>query len=160
MSKEKSRKMKTNLRKSKTRSVRRYKGGSCGCSKPLFGGYGPSSFQSFDQLPKGSYSVQNIYQDNPSDPSVVESARNLPKLSVSGGRSMKRVRFSNKRKIIKGGSGDLLLGNSSNNVVLTTGNMSGLVDFNNLMTLNKSVDPSPAVQPTLNIYGDHNAPLS
>jgi hypothetical protein len=142
MAKSKTLRSKKNVRKNKkhvTRS-RKYKGGECPCKKSWVGGYGAPSFQSFDQLPRGSYAPINGTASL-SDP---VSARN-----IVGGRG-KRVRFSKKNRIIRGGATD---------GVSSYGNLSGVSDVKNMMTLSQPVDPAPYVQPVLQLYGAHNYPL-
>ena len=142
MAKSKTLRSKKNVRKNKKRVTRsrKYKGGECPCKKSWVGGYGAPSFQSFDQLPRGSYATVNGTVSL-SDP---VSARN-----IVGGRG-KHVRFSKKNKVIYGGATD---------GVTSYGNLSGVSDVKNMMTLSQPVDPAPYVQPVLQLYGAHNYPL-
>jgi hypothetical protein len=95
--------IKKTIKKNKT-IYRKYNGGSCRCKKPFFtGGYGTSSFSSFEELPKDTYYLPNNYQNDPNNPSVVVSSRNVQNPIFNGSESVflggkgKSIR-KNKRK--------------------------------------------------------------
>ena len=116
-----------------TRS-RKYRGGECPCNK-MTGGH--SNFQSVDQLPKGSYIPVNEF-NGPKDPI---SSR------LVGGK--KRVRFSNRNRIMRGGA----------DVVSSFGNLSSITDLKNAMSLTQTVDPAVYSQTILKPFGTNEAPL-
>ena len=140
----------------KIKNTRKYRGGDCGCSK-IYGGYGAPSFKSFDQLPRSSYYLPNDYKIDQNNPSVITSSRNLPNFPLNGGKPRK-VRFSKKRRFFRGGSSDFLLGNTTNNGILSFGNYGSVSDFNGMINQN-GVDPAPNAIPTVKYYGVHNNPL-
>jgi hypothetical protein len=163
---------KTNSKNSIKR--RKYKGGDCGCNKTRFtGGYGKSIFHSFDELPKDSYILPNRYQNDPNDPSAVVSSTNIHNPIFKGSESSflggkrksvrkytrrnknKKVKFSRKMKIYKGGN---LLGYPSN-AVFSFGTTPGSSELNNLASKTTPVNPAIYVQPTTNMFSNYNTPL-
>ena len=133
--------------KNKKRTLK-IKGGGCGCGNSIFkgGNINPASFNG--NLPIRYYYGQNDYQNDPSDPIVVQSARNLP--IIKGGK---------KNKKIKGG--DLLLGSAySNNPLMSFATSDGARNSVDLLYGNSSVNPSVYSQPTLNGFNSNNPPLA
>jgi hypothetical protein len=173
----KNNKKKQNSKKTIRKTKNLQRGGNCPCNKPLFnGGNGTASFQSFNELPKDSYYLPNTYQNDPTDPSIVVSSRNIHnpifhgsnavflggkrnniKKSIRRNKSVrsKKVKFSRKMKIYKGGN---LLGNPSN-AVLSFGTSSGNSELINLSSVAPQVDPSPHIQPALNMFSSNRYPL-
>jgi hypothetical protein len=165
---------KKTIKKNKT-IIRKFNGGSCGCKKPFFkGGYGAASFSSFEELPKETYYLPNNYQNDPNNPSVVVSSRNVENPIFNGSKSgflggkgksirknkrknnkSKKVKFSRKTKHYKGGD---IFGNPSN-AVLSFGNSSGSSELNNLASKSSEVSSWPYIQPTTNIFNGYNKPL-
>jgi len=140
---------KTKINKKRARSIksRKMKGGCCSCNKPLFGGYGAASFQSFKQLPENSYYLPNDYKNDQSNPSY--SARNDPTALFKGGKKNKHVRFSRK----------MLLRGGNYNGVTGFGTTNGTYKYYDMINFKNSVDPAPYIQPTINVNGPHNVPL-
>lgn len=140
---------KRNTRKNR-KGTRKLKGG-CGCNTGLIkgGNINPASFDG--NLPLRYYYGQNDYQNDPSAPNAIESARNLPAI-IKGGK-----RRNNKK--IKGG--DMLLGSAySSNPVMTFGTLDGASNSVNLLYGSSTVNPSVYNQPTLNGHTTNNPPLA
>jgi hypothetical protein len=140
-------KLNKNKKSIRSNKSRKMKGGSCSCNKPLFGGYGAASFQSFKQLPENTYYLPNDYKNDPSNPT--SSARNDPTSLFKGGKKSKHVRFSRK-KLFKGGNYD---------GVTNFANTNGTYKYYDMINFKNSVDSVPYVQPAMHIFGIHNPPL-
>ena len=142
---------KRNTRRNK-KGTRKIKGGGCGCGNNVFkgGNINPPSFDG--NLPIRYYYAQNDYQNDPTAPIAVQSARNLPPI-MSGGKKSKR------NKKIKGG--DMLLGSAySNNPFMSFGTTDGARNSVDLLYGNTTVNPSVYNQPALQGFNSNNPPLA
>jgi hypothetical protein len=124
------------IRKSRRRrsrkTVRKYKGGDCGCSKkPIM--IGGSNING--SLSSSYYYPRNNEVNNPNDPSVLQNARNLPNIKVGG-----------RRKKMKGGY-SMLGAAFSTSPFMSFGNADGAQTAVNVLYGNPQVNPSAAVQP-------------
>jgi len=131
------------------KGTRKIKGGGCGCGNSIFkgGNINPASFDG--NLPIRYYYGQNDYQNDPSDPIAVQSARNLTTI-IKGGKRVKKMR-----------GGDTLLGSAySNNPFMTFGTMDGARNSVNVLYGNSSINPSVYSQPTLHGFNSNNPPLA
>jgi hypothetical protein len=138
---------KRHTRKNK-KGTRKVKGG-CGCGNTIFkgGNINPASFNG--NLPIRYYYGQNDYQNDPSDPIAVQSARNLPAI-IKGGKRNKKIK-----------GGDMLLGSAySNNPVMSFGTLDGARNSVDLLYGSTTVNPSVYNQPTLNGHTSNNPPLA
>jgi hypothetical protein len=114
------------------KTVRKYKGGDCGCSKkPMIGGSNING-----SLSSSYYYPRNDQVNNPNDPSIIQSARNLPNIKV-GGR---------KRKM-KGGFSTLGPAYSTS-PFMTFGTTEGAQTSVNVLYGNPQVNPSASIQST------------
>jgi hypothetical protein len=139
---------KRHTRKNKKGS-RKIKGGGCGCGKSIFkgGNINPASFNG--NLPIRYYYGQNDYQNDPSGPGVLQSARNLPSL-IRGGKKSKKIK-----------GGDMLLGSAySNNPLMSFATTDGARNAVDLLYGNSTINPSVYNQPTLNGHTSNNPPLA
>ena len=102
----------TQIRKKakRTRTMRKKKGGDCGCNKKLFtGGYGPASYQGGID---NTILPINTNIAGPNDPLSVNNITDERFAKFIGGKKSRKYR---KRKTKYGGySADLLLGESAN----------------------------------------------
>ena len=132
------------------KGTRKIKGG-CGCGNSGLikgGNINPPSFDG--NLPIRYYYGQNDYQNDPTSPIAIESARNLPGI-IKGGK-----RRNNKK--IRGG--DMLLGSVySNNPVVSFGTIDGARNSVDVLYGNTTTNPSVYSQPTLNGFTSNNPPL-
>jgi hypothetical protein len=140
--------MKRNRRKTykKKRTMRRkQKGGDCGCNKPLLtgGNINPASYDG------GKYTYPlNTYNGDPSDPSVVLSARMLP----NGGGNILNLQYGGRksRRLRKIKGGDPLLGsNYDGNTLTNFWTTSGAINGASLITGSSRVNTSVGDQPIL-----------
>jgi len=129
---------------------RKVKGG-CGCNAGLIkgGNINPPSFDG--NLPIRYYYGQNDYQNDPTSPIAIESARNLPGI-IKGGKRRKN-------KKIKGG--DMLLGSAySNNPFVSFGTTDGARNAVDVLYGSTTTNPSVYNQPVLNGHTSNNPPLA
>jgi hypothetical protein len=140
---------KRHTRKNK-KGTRKIKGG-CGCGNTIFkgGNINPPSFDG--NLPIRYYYGQNDYQNDPTAPNAIESARNLPGI-IKGGK-----RRNNKK--IKGG--DMLFGSAySSNPFVSFGTTDGARNAVDVLFGSTTVNPSVYNQPILNGHTSNNPPLA
>jgi hypothetical protein len=143
-------------RNKKNKSIRKMRGGDCGCNKPFFKG-GNINPPSFETLPQRYYYELNNYNNDPAASNVVLNARNLPNMQ-SGGKKRKsnKVRINKKMK-----GGDMLLGQSSlNNSFTAFGTTSGVLSGNNILLGVESRDSSVINQPAFQSYSKISPPLA
>lgn len=134
------------------KGTRKIKGGGCGCGNSVFkgGNINPPSFDG--NLPIRYYYGQNDYQNDPTAPIAIESARNLPGI-IKGGKRRKNI------KKIKGG--DMLLGSAySNNPFVSFGTTDGARNAVDVLYGSTTTNPSVYNQPTLNGHTSNNPPLA
>jgi hypothetical protein len=127
------RKSKSKSRRRRARkSLRKYTGGDCGCNKrPMIGG---ASFNG--SLSSSNYYPRNDEVNNPNDPSVMQSARNVPD-----------VKFGGRKRKMKGGYS--LLGPAfSTSPFMSFGNSDGAQSSVDVLYGNPQVNPSASVQIT------------
>jgi hypothetical protein len=123
----------TQIRKKakRTRTMRKKKGGDCGCNKKLFsGGYGEASYQGgIDKY----INPMNTNQGGANDPLSLNNITNERFAKFVGG---KKSRKNRKRKITFGGfSSDLLLGESAQtNPILGLGTSLGSINMAKVIT--------------------------
>jgi hypothetical protein len=149
---------------------RKVKRGGCGCNSAST--TPPPPLPPGGQLGGNSFSMRNYYgaenYDNaPTNPSAIVSARNLPPMQSGGksrrfknkkGRKTKRKRSKKMKKMI---GGDALLANSmSTNPVLSIGNLNWASSGSNILNNTQNLNPAPYSQPVEKMYGSHNAPLA
>jgi hypothetical protein len=147
--KKKQTRRKTNNRKQKKR------GGDCGCTKKWYGGYGAASYVGTPALGGQSAYSQNSFQNDPNNPKgeyggSMENSRNLPDLKIGGKR---------RRKKMKGGFSDILLG-SNQNPALTALNTPGAFIGKDVIFNNNLVSPYPWNQSTEKLFNVNNPPLA
>ena len=125
------------------RKSHKQKGGACPCqNKPLFGGSAPVTFNA---LPSEMYKPAN-YENAPLNPSSLIASRNL-----AGGRKSRKSKRSRGRKgKMTGGAFD---------AISSFGSIQGAYNINNSARLLPNINPAAYDQPTLKMYGVHNAPL-
>ena len=115
----------------RTRTMRKKKGGDCGCNKKLFsGGYGEASFQG--GIDKYMHPINtNIGETN--DPLSLNNITDERFAKFTGGKKSRKYR---KRKMTFGGfPSDLLLGESSQtNPILGAGTSIGSISMAKIIT--------------------------
>jgi hypothetical protein len=146
-------KSKKNTKRNNRKTVRKIKGG-CGCNTPLItGGNHPPSF---DKLPIRYFYDMNTHDNDPNNPNVMESSRNLPNPSFGGKKSKKR-----KQKRIKGGNNDVFLGNTPvNNAFTSFGSIDGAFSGKNLLLGIPNESSSVTEQPAYQFFNKANPPLA
>lgn len=119
------------------------KGGECPCqNKTLFGGSAPATFNA---LPSEMYKPAN-HANSPLNPSSIIASRNL----TGGRKSRKNKRSRGRKGKLTGGGFD---------AISSFGSIQGAYNINNSAKLLPNINPAAYDQPTLKMYGVHNAPL-
>jgi len=119
------------------------RGGECSCqNKTLFGGSAPVTFNA---LPSEMYKPAN-YENSPLNPSSLIASRNL----TGGKKSRKNKRSRGRKSKMTGGTFD---------AISSFGSIQGAYNINNSAKLLPNINPAAYDQPTLKMYGVHNAPL-
>lgn len=149
--------VKKNIKKSKKRRTHRKnitKGG-CGCGK-ISGGFGGATFKPFESSPNQYYYQLNSHNQDPNSPAIMGSER-LSNNVLRGG-SVKN-KSSGKKKSKKMRGGNLLLGTTAPNSVVSFGTVQGAMEGSNVMSGISNTNPEVYSQPVENKFGTHNVPI-
>jgi hypothetical protein len=157
---------KTLKRNKKMRKTRRRNRKSSKKTKTIFsneivfkgGNINPPSFQSFQSSQDQYYYKVNDYNQDPSDPAVLVSGRNVP---MNGGKKQRKNKQSRKNiKMMKQKGGDPILGNSTSNNTLTSfGTYDGSFIGKTLASGLPLPSNSIIDQPSYHTYNEHRLPL-
>ena len=132
----------------------------CGCTKKqrkmIGGNINPASFQPFQQHQNQYHYDVNTYANDPNDPSITMSSRNLP--NIGGG---KKYRNTKRHRKMRGGNVDFFLGNgSSNNALTSFGSIDGALMGKSIISGEQLTDGSVFSQPAYSIYNANSIPLA
>jgi len=120
------------------------------------GNINPPSFQPFQSSQDQYYYAKNDYMNDPSDPSILVSARNIPML---GGKKTRRKKDNKNKKQKKMKGGDPILGTGpTNNVFTSFGNYEGSFIGKTLASAMPLPVNSVIDQPSYHTYNEHRLP--
>ena len=137
----------------------------CGCKSNIFfamkkkivgGNINPASFQNFQSSQNQYYYDVNTHNNDPNNPSMLTSSRNLPNYggNKKTQKTQKITKKNNKSVMRKMKGGDSLFG-PGNDALSSFGNIEGTKIGSAIFSNSFSVNPSPILQPAFNGVTKH-----
>lgn len=152
---------KRNTKKNKRKTSKK----GCGCKSNIFfamkkkilgGNINPPSFQNFQSSQNQYYYDVNTHNNDPNNPSMLTSSRNLPNYggNKKTQKTTKKNNKNNKSVMRKMKGGDSLFG-PGNDALSSFGNIEGTKIGSTIFSNGVSVNPSPILQPAFNGVTKH-----
>jgi hypothetical protein len=144
---------KKNTKRNSKKNTRKTSKKGCGCKSNIFfamkkkivgGNINPASFQNFQSSQNQYYYDVNTHNNDPNNPSMLTSSRNLP--NFSGGKKMRKTQKTT-RKNKKGNKSIMRKIKGGNGSIFSFGNYNGASDGTTIFSGNKITNNEIISQP-------------